>query len=362
MAYESEMEALPELEDEFEEEFEGEMEGEFEEEMEDEAGLEGEGWLGALGNIAGSLLGESEDEYESEFESEDELEGEVNPIRKIYPDAMMEHLGELAAEAESEDEAAEHFLPLIGMAASKLLPVVAKAVAPMARKALPKIARALTKATPGLTRGVGKVAKALHRNPQTRHLLRAVPGIARRTVGSIAHKVARGGHVTPRTAVQTLARQTRRVLGTPRLRGQALRRHNHLERRFHGRIGRGIARPHGRYVRYGRTVRGVSPRNRRGRAMHVCGLPDLRRANSGESSLRSTNRDGSPRSVLLPMLRSSPKVRSASKTHSEVKDHGHPGRNDARNDNAGGTASASAASGSDRIFPRIVAMVAGAVD
>ncbi len=30
--------------------------------MEDEAGLEGEGWLGTLGNIAGSLLGESEDE------------------------------------------------------------------------------------------------------------------------------------------------------------------------------------------------------------------------------------------------------------------------------------------------------------
>ncbi len=56
-------------------------------------------------------------------------------MRKIYPDAMMEHLGELAAEAETEHEAAEHFLPLIGMAASKLLPVVAKAVAPMAKKA-----------------------------------------------------------------------------------------------------------------------------------------------------------------------------------------------------------------------------------
>ena len=38
----------------------------------------------------------------------------------------MEHLGQLAAESESEDEAAEHFLPLVGMAASKLLPVVAQ--------------------------------------------------------------------------------------------------------------------------------------------------------------------------------------------------------------------------------------------
>jgi hypothetical protein len=88
---------------------------------------------------------------------------------------MMEHLGELAAEAETEDEAAEHFLPLVGMAASKLLPVIAKAVAPAAKKLLPKIARAVTKATPHLTKGIGKVARSLHRNPRTRHLLKVVP-------------------------------------------------------------------------------------------------------------------------------------------------------------------------------------------
>jgi hypothetical protein len=241
MAYESELETLPELEDELE----SELEDESEDELEDESVLEGEGWLGTLGNIAGSLLGESEGEYETEEESE--YEEEISPIRKIYADAMMEHLGELAAEAETEEEAAEHFLPLVGMAASKLLPVVAKAVAPMAKRALPKIAKALTKATPRLTRGIGTVAKALHRNPQTRHLLRAVPGIARRTVGSIAHKVARGAHITPRTAIRTLANQTRRLLGNPHRRAQVLRRHHHLERRFHGRLGRGIARPHGYY-------------------------------------------------------------------------------------------------------------------
>jgi hypothetical protein len=269
MAYEFEGEL--ELEDELEGEFEDEMEGELEEEMEDEAGLEGEGWLGTLGNIAGSLLGESEDEYEGEAEDEyedeyeDESEEELSPIRKIYPDAMMEHLGELAAEAESEEEAAEHFLPLVGMAASKLLPVVAKAVAPMAKKAIPKIARAVTKATPHLTKGIGKVAKALHRNPKTRHLLRAVPGIARRTVGHIAHRAARGGHVTPRAAVRTLAKQTRRVLGTPAHRAQALRRHHKLERGFHRRVGRGIARPH---VRHGRRWRyGQYPQGYRGRGI-----------------------------------------------------------------------------------------------
>lgn len=252
MAYASDLEN--ELENEFEAELEDESEYEMEDEMEDES--EGEGWLGAIGNIASSLLGESEDEYESEYEFEDEyedeFEGEATSSRKIYSDAMMEHLGQLAAEAESEDEAVEHFLPLVGMAASKLLPVVAKAVAPMAKKVLPKIAHAVTKATPQLTKGIARVTRTLHRNPQTRHLLKTVPTIARRTVGNIAHKAARGAHVTPHAAVRTLAKQAHRVLGTPNHRVKALRLHNHLERKFHGHIGKGIAHPlhrHGQHLR-----------------------------------------------------------------------------------------------------------------
>ena len=250
MAYEfeTELEGHPEHEHELEEELE--------EEMEHEVGLEGEGWLGAIGNVVGSLLGEEEmeEEMEHEHEHEHEQEGEfgeheLNPMRKIYPDAMMEHLGELAAEAETEDEAAEHFLPLIGMAASKLLPVVAKAAAPLAKKLLPKVARAVTRATPRLTHGIGKVARVLHRNPQTRHLLKTVPTIARRTVGSLAHQVARGRSVTPRSAVRTLARQTERVLTHPRQRRHALRRHHWLERRFHRFHGPRMARRHGRWWR-----------------------------------------------------------------------------------------------------------------
>jgi hypothetical protein len=282
MAYESELEA--ELEDEYEGELEDESEDEMEEEMEDES--EGEGWLGALGNIAGSLLGESEDEYEDEYEDEGEAEMEaedeyedeyeVSPIRKIYPDAMMEHLGELAAESESEEEAVEHLAAAPHMAASKILPVVAKVakvakglskaahVAKVAKAA--KVAHAVNKAVPRLTKAIGKVVRTLHRNPQTRHLLKTVPHITRRTVGKIATHAARGGRITPRAAVRTLARQTRRVLGTPKQRGQALRRHNHLERRFHRHGARGYGRPHRRHGRwyrgYGRgaRVRGAAPR------------------------------------------------------------------------------------------------------
>lgn len=262
MVYESESELMHELEDEYS------GEGEEEYEYEDESSLEGEGWLGAIGNAVGSLLGESEaeDEYEDEsaFESEYEAEDELNPMRKIYPDAMMEHLGELAAEAESEDEAAEHFLPLIGMAASKLLPVVARAVAPLAKRALPKIARAVMGSSPKLTRGIGSIAKTLHRNPQTRHLLKTVPTIARRTIGTIAKNAAHGRRITPQGAVRTLAKQARYVLGHPQHRRQALRRHNRLEKTFHRRLARGMARPHwrGRYG-YGQTPTGYA-RGRRG--------------------------------------------------------------------------------------------------
>jgi hypothetical protein len=246
MAYELEDELAAELEDELEDEGKLEDEGELEDEEE----------FGAIGNILGSLLGEGEDEGEGELEDEDEFEDEVSPARKIYPDAMMEHLGELAAEAETEDEAAEHFLPLIGMAASKLLPVVARAVAPAAKKLLPKIARAVTKSAPHLTKSIGKVARTLHRNPTTRHLLRTVPAIARKTVRSLAHQAARGRHVTPHAAVKTLARHTRRILTHPMHRKHALRHHHRLERHLHRRYGHG--HPHGRWG-YRRHWRGRYP-------------------------------------------------------------------------------------------------------
>jgi hypothetical protein len=60
------------------------------------------------------------------------------------------------------------------------------------------------------------------------------------------------------------------VLGHPRHRLHALRRHRHMDRRFHRHLGRGIARPHWRWVwRWinGRRVRvrvPHRPRYRRG--------------------------------------------------------------------------------------------------
>jgi hypothetical protein len=218
-------------ETELEDELEAELEGEWESEMEDE--LEGED--------------EYEDESELEYEDEGEYEDEISPVRKVYPDVVMEHLGALAAESESEEEAVEHFLPLIGMAASKLLPLAAKAIAPLAKRALPRVVRAVTRLTPHLTRSVGKIARTLHRQPAGRKLLRVIPGVARRTVHSIARQASHGRRITPRMAVRTLAHQTRKVLRSAGHKRQALRRNYRMDRRFHRRYGRGVVAPHRRF-------------------------------------------------------------------------------------------------------------------
>ena len=206
--------------------------------------------LESLNELEFESAGESESELEFEFEGAGELEleggleGEINPVRKIYADAMMEHLAHVAAECESEQEAAEQFLPLIGLAAKKLLPVVARALAPAARKALPRIARAVTHVEPKLTRGVTQIARTLYRNPGTRRLLHAVPSIARRTVHTIAGQAAKGQPVTPTAALRTLAHHAKYVLGHRGHRHQALRRSAILDRRFHRHVGPGAIRPH----------------------------------------------------------------------------------------------------------------------
>ena len=145
---------------------------EFEEEL--EAEYEGEEF--DLGGVISGLLGESE--YEGELEGEYELEGEwegeyedegermANPLRRVYPDAMMEHLGHAAAEAETEAEAEAFIGALVPLAAG------------LARSAAPHIARS----TPQLVRGLSTVARTLRRNPATRPLVRALPTVTRHRV------------------------------------------------------------------------------------------------------------------------------------------------------------------------------------
>ncbi len=236
--------ALPELEEELEGEFEGEeflgglarraaqavlgslggqSDGEFEEELEGEE--EGEEFLSSLGGVVRGLLGEGEAEEEGEYELEGEWEGEfeeeseamANPLRRVYPDAMMEHLGHAAAEAETEAEAEAFIGALVPLAAG------------LVRTAAPMVARS----TPQLVRGLSTVTRVLRRNPTTRQLVRVVPAIASRTTRSLARQVARGRPITPRRAVRTLAGQTVAVLSDPRVRHRTVRRARALDRTYH---------------------------------------------------------------------------------------------------------------------------------
>jgi hypothetical protein len=180
---------------------------------------------------------------EGEFESHEasfELEAEASPLRAEHANAIMEHMSHEAVTAESEQEAAEQFLPLIPLAAKVVLPMAAKLGAKMlpviARKVAPRI---MSRVVPHLTRGVSQVAKTLFRSPATRPLLRAVPNIAKRTVANIARVVARGRPITPQTALRILARQTARTLSSPRQAVTAFRRSRALDRRYH-RVARSL--------------------------------------------------------------------------------------------------------------------------
>jgi hypothetical protein len=176
-------------------------------------------------------------------------EGELSPVRKYYVDAMLEHMGHAAAEAENEQEAAEGFLPLIPMLAAKALPLAmkfgAKMLPKLAGKVLPRVAKAFSRVTPRLTRGVSKITRGLYRNQKTRPLVRAVPTIARRTVATIARQAAAGRPVSPGTANRVLVAQTRRLLRNPRQTARIINRARTLDRHLHRTSG-GVVQPHHR--------------------------------------------------------------------------------------------------------------------
>jgi hypothetical protein len=260
--YEYEMEALPELEWEGEGESEWEGEGESEEFFRRigalarraasspalrQVGLRaargalsglggvgaalggaiGGGRGGALGRDLGGALGQHvsswlpQQELEGELEFEAEGEWEVNPIRRVYPDALMEHLGHAAAEAESEAEA-EAFIG---------------ALIPLAARLLPRAASAVMRVAPNLIRGAAGAARVLRSNPATRPLVRALPTVVRQTTASLARQASQGRPVTPQAAVRTLARQTAQVVGNPQRCTQAFRRSRALDRRYHRAAG-----------------------------------------------------------------------------------------------------------------------------
>ena len=152
-----------------------------------------------------------------EFASEGEWEDRFSAFPGGSTEALMEHLGHRATQASSEAEA-EAF---------------AGALIPLAARLAPRAASTIMKAAPRLIQGVSRVTRTLRRHPATRQLVQTLPTIVRQTAVDLARQTSQGRPVTPQKAVRTLARQTLRILSSPRQCGQAHRRAQLLDRRFH---------------------------------------------------------------------------------------------------------------------------------
>ena len=272
--YESEWEA--------EEEAQGGIATELEEEFhegEEEAGHEGEGWLGAIGNIASSLLGEGEGEFEDEsfFESEDEGEQFFGKIGKFFKKAAPflkkvakvaapivgtaiggpfggmlgkvassalgegelelegEFEGEFEGEGESEmaHEIANHELSqheamaemMAESACKEAHEGEAEAMAGAAAVTVisPADRRALRRILPHLVRGTAILTRILRKRRITRPAVRAVPTIVRRTIKDLKKQAARGVPINRKTAAKAAAKQVKKVLSSPKACSAAIR-------------------------------------------------------------------------------------------------------------------------------------------
>jgi hypothetical protein len=181
------------------------------------------GQVGGTSNgDTGAALGTRAASWLSGLLPQQEYEAELNPVRKIYPDAMMEHLGHAAAETHNEAEAE----------------ALAGSLIPLAARAFPRAAPAIMRSAPGLVCGLSGVVQTLRRSPSTRPLVRTVPAIVRGTANSLARLSARGVTVSPQTAVRALAHHTLRVLGSPSQASHAFRQSQRLDHLFHRAGGR----------------------------------------------------------------------------------------------------------------------------
>jgi hypothetical protein len=155
-----------------------------------------------LGQIAQQALREGEiaaNEVENEAFGGSHGEAEVGNSEIAHEAALAELLAAEAAEATSEAEA------ISAIAATLPLTITIMRGGSVVRPVVPV-----------LTQGTARLARCLRkRHPQGRQLLRTVPTIQRRAVGTIVAAARNGQPVTAPLAVRSMAQATRSVLGTP---------------------------------------------------------------------------------------------------------------------------------------------------
>lgn len=183
------------------------------------------GLVGALGpvlstvapmaiNALGSMLGNMEDGFEAEAsDSQDELNATELPGLSPDNSQMAEILAAEAANSYSELEAQS----LAGAAVSQVLANAPKKV----KKQAPTITKAMT-----------RVVKALRKTPQGKKIVRVIPEITKKTAATLAMKAKKGKPVTKATAIRTVAKQTKKVLGNPKRAAAAIAKNKAKQKQF----------------------------------------------------------------------------------------------------------------------------------
>ncbi len=154
-------------------------------------------FIGAIANLAGTLLPKLLGETDQEYLGESEGDGEA-----YYED-------ESYYEGEGERD---EFLPL-------LLPLAAKAL-PMAMKAAPLIRT-----------GIKALGSLFGKKRRSREALQLLPQIAATTAVQVARQARAGRPITRQRVVSTMVRNTARPLASPRRTQLAIRRTRYAARR-----------------------------------------------------------------------------------------------------------------------------------
>jgi len=170
---------------------------------------------GPIGSIVAGALREDEDfgegfdmeDFGEGFDQEDEalfetvLEAPMNETQ-----AIGEMMAAVAANAATDTEAEAQIGGAIAISLT------------------PEERRALRDFLPAITRGAAVLTRVLRRHPATRRAVPAVVPIVKRTAIVLKNKADQGRPVTKSVAAKTMARQTRKVLGTPSVCAKAIQR------------------------------------------------------------------------------------------------------------------------------------------
>ena len=184
------------------------------------------GMIPGVGAIAGPVLGQiaqralreggmAANEIEAEAFGGSHGEAEVGNSEVAHEAALAELLAAEAAEATSEAEA------MSAIAATLPLTITIMRGSSIVRPVVPV-----------LTQGTARLARTLRsQHPHGRQLLRTMPTIQRRAVGTIVAAARNGQPVTAPLAVHSLAQATRSILGSPQRAQTAVNRNVVLRQR-----------------------------------------------------------------------------------------------------------------------------------